>query len=85
MPLTQNEIEELRKRIKDCVNNYPDLDGMVAAGKLVYKSGWYEAKNKEAYEAIIQYATAIRVSKDGKAQVKLARPNKRLRALAEKM
>lgn len=46
---------------------------MVAAGRLSYKSGWYEAKNKEAYDAIIQYASSIRVSKDGKAQIKVAR------------
>jgi hypothetical protein len=85
MPLTEKEIADLKKLIKDRADNYPDLEGMVAAGKLSYKSGWYEAKNKEAYDAIIQYATSIRVSKDGKAQIKVARASKRLKALAEKL
>lgn len=85
MPLTEKEIVDLKKLIKDRVDNYPDLEGMVAAGRLFYKSGWYEAKNKEAYDAIIQYATSIRVSKDGKARIKVSRASKRLKALAEKL
>ncbi|MBB5465953.1 hypothetical protein HDG32_002060 [Paraburkholderia sp. CI2] len=85
MPLTEKEIADLKKLIKDRADNYPDLEGMVAAGRLSYKFGWYEAKNKEAYDAIIQYATSIRVSKDGKAQIKVARQSKRLKALAEKL
>lgn len=84
MSLTEKEISDLKKLISDRVDNYPDLEGMVAEGRLSCKSGWYEAKSKEAYDAIIQYATAIRVSKDGKAQIKVARANKRLKALAEK-
>lgn len=84
MPLTEKEIATLRKAIKDSVNNYPDLEGMVAAGTLSYKSGWYEAMNKEAYDVIIRYATSIRVSKDGKAQLKIAKENKRLKALVNK-
>ncbi len=32
MPLTQKEIVDLKKLIKDRVDNYPDLNGMVAAG-----------------------------------------------------
>lgn len=85
MLLTEKEIVDLKKLIKDRVDNYPDLDGMVAAGRLSYGSGWYEAKNKEAYDAIIQYATAIRVSKDGKAQIKVARASRKLKALAKKL
>ncbi|TAM88589.1 MAG: hypothetical protein EPN41_05500 [Candidimonas sp.] len=85
MPPTEKEIADLKKLIKDRVNNYPDLEGMVAAGRLSYKAGWYEAKNKEAYDAIIQYATSIRVSKDGKAQIKVERQSKRLKVLAEKL
>jgi hypothetical protein len=85
MPLTEKEIADLKKLIKDRADNYPDLEGMVAAGSLSYKSGWYEAKSKEAYDAIIQYATSIRVSKDGKAQIKVARQSKRLKALADKL
>lgn len=85
MSLTEKEMADLKKLIRDQVDNYPDLDGMVAAGRLTYTSGWYEAKSKEAYDAIIQYATSIRVSKDGKAQIKVARASKRLKALAEKL
>lgn len=84
MPLTEKEIADLKKLIKDRVDNYPNLEGMVAAGLLSYKSGWYEAKSKDAYDAIVQYATSIRVSKEGRAQVKVARANKRLKTLAEK-
>ncbi len=85
MPLTQKEIVDLKKLIKDRVDNYPDLNGMVAAGRLIYKSGWYEATSKEAHDAIVQYATSIRVSRDGKAQVKVARASKRLKVLADKL
>lgn len=85
MSLTEKEMADLKKLIRDRVDNYPDLDGMIAAGSLMYKSGWYEAKSKEAYDAIIQYATSIRVSKGGKAQIKVARASKRLKALAEKL
>jgi hypothetical protein len=85
MPLTQKEIVDLKKLIKDRVDNYPDLNGMVAAGRLIYKSGWHEATSKEAHDAIVQYATSIRVSRDGKAQVKVARASKRLKVLADKL
>jgi replicative DNA helicase len=85
MQLTEKEIADLKKLIRDRVDNYPDLESMVKAGRLTYKSGWYEAANKEAYDAIIQYATSIRVSKDGKAQVKVSQASKRLKALAKKL
>ena len=85
MPLSDKDITDLKRLIKDRVDNYPDLKGMVAAGSLTYKAGWYEAKSKEVYDAIIQDATSIRVSKDGKAQIKVARESKRLKALAEKL
>lgn len=52
MPITEKEIVD-KKLIKDRVDNYPDLEGMVAAGLLSYKSGWYEAKSKEAHDAIV--------------------------------
>jgi len=85
MSLTEKELADLKKLIRDRVDNYPDLEGMVAAGKLSYMSGWYEATSNEAYDAIVQYATSIRVSKDGTAQIKVARESKRLKALAEKL
>jgi hypothetical protein len=85
MPLTEKDIADLKNVIKDRVDNFPDVDGMVAAGSLSRKSGWYEAKDKEAYDAIIQYATSIRVSKEGRAQIKVEKPSKKLRALADKL
>ena len=85
MSLTEKEMADLKRLIKDRVDNYPDLDGMIADGRLIYKSGWYEATSKEAYDTIIQYATSIRVSKTGKAQIKVAPASKRLKALAEKL
>jgi len=85
MSITEEEIADLKKLIKDRVDNYPDLEGMVAPRLLSYKSGWYEAKSKEPHDAIVQYATSIRVSRDGRAQIKVARQNKKLKALAEKL
>ncbi len=85
MSLTDKDISDMKKMIKDRVDNYPDLEGMVARGLLTYKAGWYEAKNKESYDAIAQYVTSIRVSKEGRAQVKVEKASKRLRALAEKL
>lgn len=85
MPLTEKELVDLKKLVKERIKNYPDLDSMVAKGELIYKSGWYEAKNKEASDAIIQYAIGIRVSKDGKAQIKVAKAGKKLKAIAEKL
>jgi hypothetical protein len=67
------------------VENYPDLDGMVAEGTLVHKSGWYEAFDKVSRDAIIQYATAIKINKQGKAQFKIAKASKKLKALAAKL
>lgn len=34
MPLSEKEIADLKKLIKDQVDNYPDLKSMVAAGSL---------------------------------------------------
>lgn len=85
MSPTPKEVEDLRKLIKDRVDNYPDLEGLLAAGRLIRKSGWYEATDKEAYDAIIQYATAIRVTKADKTQIKIAPESKRLKALSKKL
>lgn len=59
---------------------------MVAAGRLTLKAGWYRANDKEAFDTIVRYASSVRVSKDGSAEVKVARPpSKSLKALAEKL
>ena len=86
MPLTEKESEELRKLIKERVENYPDLEGLVAKGRLIKKAGWYEAIDEQAYNAIIQYAMAIEVNqKTGKARIKVAPQSKRLAALSKKL
>lgn len=85
MPLTADEVAHLRKTIKDRVDNYPDLDGMVAAGRLRKRGAWYEPLDKAAHDAIIQYASEIRVSKDGKGEIKVRRPSKSLKAIAKKL
>ncbi|MGH8390200.1 MAG: hypothetical protein ACRESJ_32780 [Pseudomonas sp.] len=54
MPLTEKDVADMKTLIKDRVANYPRLNEMVATGLLIYKSGWYEATGKEAYDAIIQ-------------------------------
>jgi hypothetical protein len=77
--------EEVKKLITDRVNNYPDLEGMVAAGRLTYRSGWCEATDAAAYEAVSQYVTALRSGKNGKVQFKLARKSKAQQALAGKL
>lgn len=85
MPLTAKETEEFRNRIKERFDNYPDLDGLIAAGSLVKKSGWYEPQDEPGYNAIIQYATAIEINrKTGKARIKVSPQSKRLRALSKK-
>lgn len=84
MKLTAPDIAELRKLIKERVENYPDVESMVAAGELVKKGAWYEPGSKAAFDAIIQYARELRVTKDGKGQVKLEKPSARLKALANK-
>lgn len=85
MSLTEKENEYLKELIKDRLDNYPNLESMVTAGQLVYKSGWYETTSKDSYDAIIQYATSIRISKEGKTQIKVARVSKSLKALAGKL
>lgn len=85
MPLTEKEIADLKNLIKERVDNYPDLEAMVANGQLTYKTGWYEAKNKEAFDAIAPYATSFRVDKDGKAAVKVFKQSKKLKILADKL
>jgi len=85
MSLTTLDREELKKLIKDSVENYPDLDALVANGALVrHRGSWYEPKSTDAFNAIIRYAKAVRVGKDGRGQVQVAKQSKRLAALAKK-
>jgi hypothetical protein len=85
MALTKTEVADLKKKIKEHVDNYPDVDALVAAGRLIRKAGWYEAMDKEAFDAIAPYATGFRQLKNGKGQVKISKPTKRLKAQAAKL
>jgi hypothetical protein len=85
MALTEDEFAQMRRLVKDRVENYPDLAGMVAVGRLIKRGAWYQPTEKAAHDAIIQYATAIRVSKDGKGQIKVSKPSKSLKAIAAKL
>ena len=81
--LTREGVESF---IKELVDNYPDLDAMVASGALTsVAGGWYEPQTTAAFNAISKYATQIRTSKAGRAQVKLSKPDKRLTAIAAKL
>lgn len=85
MSFTEREIAHLKKIIKDRVENYRDLEGMVAAGRLIYKGGWYEATDAEAHNAIVQHAREIRFNKNDKVQIKFAKQDAKLKALAQKL
>ncbi|WP_395949483.1 hypothetical protein ACFWHB_03725 [Aeromonas mytilicola subsp. aquatica] len=58
---------------------------MVADGKFKYKSGWYEVTDKASYEAVVHYATAMKINNDEKAQVNISKMSKKLKSLAEKI
>lgn len=86
MTFTPSEIEELKRHVKKHVENYPDLDAMVATGALIRdRGGWYEPKTTDAFNAIVQYAKAVRTGTNGKGQVQVAQPSKRLSAIARKL
>lgn len=85
MPLTEKEVAVLKRIIKERIDNYPDLQAMIASGQLTYKAGWYEPNNKEAFDAIAPYATSFRVGKDGKGAVKVSRQSKKLKILVDKL
>lgn len=85
MPLSPDAVAQLKKAIKDQVDNYPDLDVMVAAGSVRKQGAWYEPVDKAAYDAIIQYASEVRVSKDGKTAIKVRKASKSLAAIARKL
>lgn len=50
---------------------------MVAEGKLIYKSGWYEPIDEETYLLIGKYIKGIRVNKNGKMQIKICKRSKK--------
>lgn len=85
MPLTPEEIAKIKQSVKDSVNNYPDLQGMLAAGRLKKRGAWYEPLDKEAHDQIIQYAVGVRTSPSGRSEVKLSTLTKALQVLAKQL
>lgn len=82
MSLNSEEISELKSLLKKRIESYPDLAKMVEDGKLKYKAGWYEVTDKESYEAVMPYATAVRINSKGVAQLKISKMRKGLKGLA---
>ncbi|MGY0561792.1 MULTISPECIES: hypothetical protein [unclassified Luteimonas] len=85
MPLTESEIEELKARTKQFAENYPDIENLIASGKVKYKSGWYQISDSVTFDLVKDYVTGLRSSNDGKLHVKLSKPSKRLKSLAAKL
>lgn len=63
MPFIEDEIATLKKLIKDRVDNYPNLEDLVASGHLIYKSGGHEATDKETHDLIPHYVNVILIQK----------------------
>lgn len=85
MGLTEKQFAEMKAKIKGHVDNYPDLDAMVANGELIFKSGWYEATSKEALDKIGSYAREFRNGKNGNVQVKVSKMTKQFKSIASKL
>ena len=83
MEYTEKDKEKIIDDIKKWVDNYPDIERMVAEGKLVYKSGWYEPKDQETYLLISKYIKEIKVNKNGKTQVKICKISKKLERMVQ--
>ncbi|MEG5653792.1 hypothetical protein, partial [Enterobacter roggenkampii] len=66
MKFTKKDRDDIVNDIKNWVDNYPNIEKMVAEGKLIYKSGWYEPIDEETYLLIGKYIKGIRVNKNGK-------------------
>jgi hypothetical protein len=85
MPLNVEDIEQLKKLIKQRADNYPDIEQLIASGKLTYKSGWYRISDLSTFDLVKHYVVGLRSSKDGTFHVQLSKPSKRLRTLASKI
>lgn len=78
MEFTKKDRDDIVNDIKNWVDNYPNIEKMVAEGKLIYKSGWYEPIDEETYLLIGKYIKGIRVNKNGKMQIKICKRSKKL-------
>ena len=79
--MTDLDLHTLKRRAQEVVDNYPDIDAMVADGRLIAKRGWYVAANQEVLDAVSAYATAVEVRRDGTSLLKIPKQTKRSKAL----
>ncbi|PZP99155.1 MAG: hypothetical protein DI587_10875 [Variovorax paradoxus] len=84
MPMDADEINRFRNSTKALVDGFPDLDAMLANGRLEFKRGWYAARDAAAQDALAPYVNAVRVGRDKTHWVKISKPSAALRKLAAK-
>ena len=41
---SKDEMEKMRSDLAQYARDYPDMDALVASGKVIHKSGWYEVR-----------------------------------------
>lgn len=85
MSLKDGDIEQLKELIKQRAENYPDIEQLIASGKVTCKSGWYQIADSSTFDLVKHYVIGLRSSKDGTLRVQLSKPSKRLRTLASKL
>lgn len=85
MPLSQAEIDQMKTQLLQHVRNYPDMDALLAEGRVSYKSGWYEIIDPAAFSLLSKYVESFRKTKQGKLLVKMSKLSERLIVLAEKV
>lgn len=83
MEISEQKRAELIQLIKDRVANYPDIEQLVASGKLKRKRGWYQVVDLSIFDQIKHYANEFLNANDGTFHVKFEKPSKRLRKLAQ--
>lgn len=81
---SKDEMEKMRSDLAQYARDYPDMDALVASGKVIHKSGWYEVQDAETSVLLGKYVQQIEVSASGRLRVKMTKLDKRLAALASK-
>lgn len=81
----QKTMDELREQFREYLKNYPDFDGLIAAGTLrAIDGGWYETVRGPLPEELGKYMKGTRV-RNGKPQFKPAKLTKKLKALKDSL
>jgi len=72
--------DEMREQLREHLKNFPDFDGLIAAGTLrAVGGGWYESARGPLPHELGKYMDQVR-ARDGKAQYKPMKLTKQLRA-----